>query len=97
MEYNPSLQLTPKSDRNYQKLNEKRVRHPDKSVHYEKEIVLDLLIEIDRGIFDWRELLNGARWLITAGPTLISNDDEIASWSAALTFVHLSWLPHHRR
>ena len=45
--------------------------------------------EINRGIFDWRELLNGARWLITAGPTLISNDDEIASWSAALTFAEL--------
>ncbi|MEC8721338.1 MAG: hypothetical protein VXX50_02785 [Candidatus Thermoplasmatota archaeon] len=45
--------------------------------------------EIDRGIFDWRGLLNGARWLITAGPTLISSDDEIASWSAALTFAEL--------
>jgi hypothetical protein len=45
--------------------------------------------EIDRGVFDWRGLLNGARWLITAGPTLISNDDEIASWSAALTFAEL--------
>ncbi len=46
-------------------------------------------LEIQRGIFDWRELLNGARWLITAGPTLVSNDDEIASWSAALTFAEL--------
>ncbi len=45
--------------------------------------------EIQRGIFDWRELLNGARWLVTAGPTLVSSEDEISSWSAALTFAEL--------
>ena len=45
--------------------------------------------EINRGIFDWRELLNGARWLITGGPTLMSDYDEVASWSAALTFAEL--------
>ncbi len=44
---------------------------------------------IDRGVFDWRKLLNGARWLITAGPTLISGEDEQAVWSAALTFSEL--------
>lgn len=45
--------------------------------------------KIDRGAFDWRKLLNGARWLITSGPTLISSEDEQAVWSAALTFSEL--------
>ena len=45
--------------------------------------------EIHRGAFEWRKLLNGARWLISAGPTLTSDYDELASWSAALTFAEL--------
>jgi len=53
------------------------------------EIEFEIDSKIERGAFDWRKLLNGARWLITAGPTLISGEDEQATWSAALTFAEL--------
>tara|TARA_B100001996_G_scaffold134330_1_gene102257 strand:+ start:424 stop:1140 length:717 start_codon:yes stop_codon:yes gene_type:complete len=49
----------------------------------------DTVAKIERGAFEWRKLLSGARWLITAGPTLISGEDEQAVWSAALTFSEL--------
>ncbi len=45
--------------------------------------------EMHRGTFDWHYLLNGARWLLTGGRSILGDEEEFASWSAALTFAEL--------
>ena len=47
------------------------------------------LKEIHRAAFDWHDLLNGARWLLTSGRSILGDEEEFASWSAALTFAEL--------
>ncbi|MFL2977746.1 MAG: hypothetical protein ACJZ59_01605 [Candidatus Thalassarchaeaceae archaeon] len=45
--------------------------------------------EMHRATFDWHDLLNGARWLLTGGKSVLGDEEEFASWSAALTFAEL--------
>ena len=45
--------------------------------------------EIHRASFDWHDLLNGARWLLTGGRSILGDEEEFAAWSAALTFAEL--------
>ena len=45
--------------------------------------------EMHRASFDWHDLLNGARWLLTGGRSILGDEEEFAAWSAALTFAEL--------
>lgn len=45
--------------------------------------------EMHRATFDWHNLLNGARWLLTGGRSILGDEEEFSSWSAALTFAEL--------
>ncbi len=44
---------------------------------------------LDRSAFDWRELLDGARWLVTSGITPLLGEGPRAAWSTALAFSEL--------
>ena len=68
-------------------VGEYRVIEAEKTVQYDREN--SAFSQIKSGDIDWRQELNGARWLVTSGITPLLGEGPKANWAAAMTFAEL--------
>ncbi len=68
-------------------VGEYRVIEAEKTVQYDR--ANSAFSQIKSGDIDWRQELNGARWLVTSGITPLLGEGPKANWAAAMTFAEL--------